>query len=298
MGTRRQGDMTQDKPIYTEESMQRQLSRFFAYSSVKYDIDGLYVFGWESDKLLETRSGYIYEFEIKISRADFKNDFKHKRNKHIVLNSPFTGEKYLPEFWDFYESNKRRFASVEAWEKYCEKHGRTCLVANHKKPNYFYYVVPENMITADDVPEYAGLIYVTEDGWLKTVKKAPLLHKEKYTDEQLGLGEKSYYNMVHWRNIANRYHRDIQSSRDKLKKELEAKGHDRTWEDMKLDLETAESIKEEYKRDLERYRRDANWNGFERRQLIMEIRKHDPKFDVCVFDKRIDEMYNERYNQK
>ena len=35
--------MTQDKPKYTEESMQRRLSQSFAYSSVKYDIDGLFL---------------------------------------------------------------------------------------------------------------------------------------------------------------------------------------------------------------------------------------------------------------
>lgn len=282
------------KTELTEAIIQQKLSYF--RTAVKYDIDNLYVFRWESDKLIKTRSGYYYEFEIKISKSDFKNDFKHKTDKHHLLKAMLTGEKYTLTFYREWEVNKNRYVSFEAFEK-----SRQCsryITDKQKKPNYFYYVVPENMITAEDVPEYAGLIYVTDYGWLKTVKKAPLLHKEKYTDDQLGLGEKFYYNMVHWRNISNRYRRDIQSSRDKLKKELEAKGHDRTWEDMKLDLETAESIKEEYKRDLERYRRDANWNSFERLRLIMEIRKHDPKFDVYGFDKRIGEMYNERYNQR
>ena len=68
---------------FSEEFIQTALNDFFSYSSVKYNIDGLYVFDWESDKLLETKSGYIYEFEIKISKADFKNDFKHKKDKHI-----------------------------------------------------------------------------------------------------------------------------------------------------------------------------------------------------------------------
>lgn len=282
------------KTELTEAIIQQKLSYFL--SSVRYDIDNLYVFRWESDKLIKTRSGYYYEFEIKISKSDFKNDFKHKTDKHHLLKAMLTGEKHTLTFYREWEWNKNRYVSFEAFEK--SRQHPSNFTDKQKKPNYFYYVVPENMITADDVPEYAGLIYVTDDGWLKTVKKAPLLHKEKYTDDQLGLGEKFYYNMVHWRNISGKYLKDIKSSRDRLRKELEAKGHDRTWEDMKLDLETAESIKEEYKRDLERYRRDANWNGFERLQLIMEIRKHDPKFDVCEFDKRIDEMYNERYNQK
>ncbi len=64
-----------DKTL-TEQKIQRVLNKFMA--SPKYKVDGLFVFRWESDKLLWTKSGYIYEFEIKISRADYKNDFKHK----------------------------------------------------------------------------------------------------------------------------------------------------------------------------------------------------------------------------
>ena len=46
---------------FSEEFIQEALNHFFAINSVKYNIDGLYVFGWESDKLLETKSGYIYD---------------------------------------------------------------------------------------------------------------------------------------------------------------------------------------------------------------------------------------------
>ena len=70
---------------FSESFIQRVLNNFFAFNSVRYNINNLYVFDWESDKLLETKSGYIYEFEIKISRGDFKNDFKHKKDKHIIL---------------------------------------------------------------------------------------------------------------------------------------------------------------------------------------------------------------------
>ena len=70
---------------FTEEYIQKKLDGFFASSTQKYVMENLYVFGWESDKLIETRSGLIYEFEIKISKADFKNDFKNKEDKHKVL---------------------------------------------------------------------------------------------------------------------------------------------------------------------------------------------------------------------
>ena len=55
------------------------------------------------------------------------------------------------------------------------------------KPNYFYYVVPENLIAMEEVPTYAGLVYVkpryNREGkiyWYdaNVVKEAPKLHKE------------------------------------------------------------------------------------------------------------------------
>lgn len=290
MGTRRQGDMTQDKPIYTEESMQRQLSRFFAYGSVKYDIDGLYVFGWESDKLLETRSGYIYEFEIKISRADFKNDFKHKRNKHIVLNSHVSGEKYLPEFYTFYEANKHRFASLEAWESHCRKIGSNVIIENHKRPNYFYFAVPPDLITADEVPQYAGLVYV-KDYSFDIIKKAPLLHKEKYTDDQLGLGEKFYYNMVSWRQKCDTAREERDMYREKLDAEIKAKGQEGAYFDMKRQCEFNLELYQETLRELNELRklRYGEMRDHRRieRAMASEIRKHDPGFNYVKFEEEL-----------
>ena len=106
MGVMRQQGMKKEE--LTELSIQKRLNHFFA--THKYKADGLYVFSWESDKLIWTRSGYIYEFEIKISRSDFKNDFKHKKEKHIVLGQDYTGEKFMPSFFQHYEWNKERYA--------------------------------------------------------------------------------------------------------------------------------------------------------------------------------------------
>ena len=36
------------------------------------------------------------------------------------------------------------------------------LVILINEENYFYYACPENMLTVEDIPEYAGLIYVSE----------------------------------------------------------------------------------------------------------------------------------------
>lgn len=179
---------------FTEEYIQKKLDGFFAENTKKYVLENLYVFSWESDKLIETRSGLIYEFEIKVSKADFKNDFK-KKDKHVILEGK---ETHIPTF-------------DELEPKYKERYEKNYLVSHFKKPNYFYYAVPEGLITVEEVPEYAGLIYVlpyndiNKDGNLVwggfyIAKQAPKLHDTKYTDDDLKLGEKFYYNMLSWKD--------------------------------------------------------------------------------------------------
>ena len=91
---------------YTEENIQFALNNYFTPNSVKYAIDGQYVFEWESDKLIMMRtSGLIYEFEIKISKADFKNDFKNKQRKHTILEGK---EEYVPEYYEKIEKVEKK----------------------------------------------------------------------------------------------------------------------------------------------------------------------------------------------
>lgn len=52
-------------------------------------------------------------------------------------------------------------------------------------PNYFYFVVPKGLINVDEVPEYAGLMYIDENGVFEIIKKSPLLHKTKATNNFL-----------------------------------------------------------------------------------------------------------------
>jgi hypothetical protein len=103
----------------------------------------------ECDVISMSKSDYIYEYEIKISRSDFKADFK-KQKHSMILEKQFINESYSDNL-------------------------------NCYTPNYFYFVVTENLVSVDEVPYYAGLIYVKENGVLDTIKKAPLLHKTKAT---------------------------------------------------------------------------------------------------------------------
>lgn len=147
------------KEQITEQLLQQYLRGW--KSNPNYIVENLYVFGWESDMLIKTRSGYWYEVECKISLSDFRNDFTHKRKKHEMLET-----------------------------------GGEC-----RRPNYFYYCVPWYLSTKvlPLIPDYVGLIVLKEDGRLDEIKQAPCLHRHKYTSEELKLCDKFYYAYRNWK---------------------------------------------------------------------------------------------------
>lgn len=160
MGIKRKQTSLLIKEQVTEQLLQQHLRGW--KSNPKYIVENLYVFDWENDMLIKTRSGYWYEVECKISLADFKNDFTHKRQKHELLKM---GDE------------------------------------KHRRPNYFYYCVPwylsEKVLPL--LPDYAGLIVLTENGRLNEVKRSLCLHKQKYTNEELKLCDKFYYAYRNWK---------------------------------------------------------------------------------------------------
>lgn len=140
---------------WTEERMQQKL-RFFR-STPRYLLQNLYVFGWESDLLFLSKSGFWTEIEIKVSRADFKAEFRNKTGKHEVLSD----------------------------------------TDNHHKPNQFFYAVPEGLVQPDEVPPYVGLLVVRDNCFsVQTLKSAPWLHRHRISPAELELTDKFYYNMV------------------------------------------------------------------------------------------------------
>lgn len=96
----------------------------------------------EHDVLSLYKSGYIAEFEVKVSRSDFLADFKKKKFKH-------------------YGSSDRT-------------------------PNYISYVCPEGLISTDEIPHFAGLIYYSDKPkGLTVIKKARIMHKKKHCTEKV-----------------------------------------------------------------------------------------------------------------
>lgn len=181
----------------TESKIQKiVLGQFFAPNTIKYKAENLFIYSWESDAWIMTKSELAYEFEIKITRSDFFNDFKHKKRKHSFLG----------------EVNKRYLNGI---------------------PNYFYYVVPKDLIAKEEVPEFAGLCYV--DGEiLYTIKKAPKLTSKKASSEDLNLVDKFYYNYRHWRDkgvdnqilleeyrSGERHDQEIKELKEKIKQDKE-----------------------------------------------------------------------------
>jgi hypothetical protein len=85
------------------------------------------------------------------------------------------------------------------------------------KPNKFYYVVPVGMVSKEEVPNYAGLMYVN-DFSIITIKEAPFIHKEKLKLED-NLCHKFYHYWVN-QKIENRDLRKHIKYQDSIIQEL------------------------------------------------------------------------------
>jgi hypothetical protein len=148
------------KPRVTERSMQTALyfSRLLGRHSLI--VPNVTVLGWESDLVSVTAAGFLCEYEIKISRSDFKKDLEKSRHQVLTrfLHAPIPG--WLPD--------GRRLGA-----------------------NYLSYVVPAGLVSVDEVPRYAGLITVASTELTEVVRKAPRLHATKLTDYQRAWLERS-----------------------------------------------------------------------------------------------------------
>ncbi len=186
----------------TEKTIQYALLRTFA--SHQYKFTNAYFFSNESDFLSFLPSGFCYEIEIKISRSDFKADFK--KEKHVIhgsnevksatfLRKVKENRIYNPD-WDFcrnfpqliiaeerhgnrYRHNNRNaeieidFHAIVSTEIEFVPTKKTML------PNKFFYAVPHGLIQKSEVPDYAGLLYICDDQTVLKVKDGKFLHKDK-----------------------------------------------------------------------------------------------------------------------
>jgi len=89
-------------------------------NSDSYAFKNIYYFLWESDLLVITKSGYVWEIEVKVSKSDYKADFKKRistlRYKHDLMKKGIQGA------------------------------------------NRFYFAAPAGLIKPEELPPYCGLI--------------------------------------------------------------------------------------------------------------------------------------------
>lgn len=93
----------------------------------------------ECDLFVWLRSGYTLEYEIKLTRSDYLAELRNKIYKHRQLAGDF-----VPAFL----------------------------------PSRYSFVVSEGLVSVDEVPSYAGLLYALEGGGLRKVKTAPRIGKK------------------------------------------------------------------------------------------------------------------------
>lgn len=163
----------------TSKDIQKKLNNYYTGNCL-YKVPNAFIFKWESDFFVQRQSKLCYEFEIKVTKADFKKDFDKKDKHQILQTGELNGTKY-------------------------------------KRPNKFYYIAPKGVIDANDIPSYAGFVEV-QDTFLNDlclVKDAPNLHKEKLQLEPI-LCQKFYF---YWLSQLDK-NRALELQIKKLKQDL------------------------------------------------------------------------------
>jgi hypothetical protein len=156
-----------NKRDISEQVIIKELHNYFA--NYDYKLANVFIYFWESDFFCISSSGYAIEVEVKISKSDFKADFK-KHNKHHVIKDGHDQYTDISRF----------------------------------RPNRFYYCCPDGLIDKNEVPDYAGLLYYKEDidqysqeawGLIKEIKTAKFIHKDKLDLSKKLLSKYYFMNM-------------------------------------------------------------------------------------------------------
>lgn len=153
------------------------------------------VYGNESDWLSVTGAGYADEYEVKASRSDFLADRRKSRHLRYTHRATWRADHGLTVN-DGYGQPDRPFTSI-----------RGPYPPEVLMPNRFWYVAPFGLLTAADLPDYAGLVEVREDKngghYLSVFRRAPLLHKGKFPEKH----RRAILTAAYWRH-AHTYYAD------------------------------------------------------------------------------------------
>lgn len=149
--------------LLTERDIQNVLWSHYEKRGLPLVVPNVSVFHGVSDLITVSKRMVTTEHEIKITRADFRRDMTTK-HLHLTLQPP-PGEAQI---WK---------PLKQTTQEDIDNGGTLPL------PNYFYFVVPYELVEVEDVPVYAGLMYVY-GGQVAVMKEAPRLHGLKISEEQ------------------------------------------------------------------------------------------------------------------
>lgn len=107
---------------------------------------------WEADILLIDADGHSHEIEIKLSKSDFKNDFKKFYINH------HTGQKFL------------KHEKIGCGDFACNAHS---------------FLLPMGMIAENKIPKHCGIIefYHDEDNWetsFRVMRQPSKIHQDSF----------------------------------------------------------------------------------------------------------------------
>lgn len=134
---------------------------------------------WECDVFELTPAGYFREYEVKMTRADFLADRrKGTRGWRMEGGRPDCRHRFAARVCLLCGAGYRPVLTES-------KHG-LIEARDPRGPSRFWYVAPEGLLTAADLPAWAGLIEVAARQvgavprlWERETRAAPVLHREK-----------------------------------------------------------------------------------------------------------------------
>jgi hypothetical protein len=158
----------------TAHEIEKDLMSWVMANTSEIVVPNYFLGRFECDVLKISNAGQLTEYEIKVSRADFKKDSE---------KSAITGIHGYEVVEDKY-GNKYNKAI-------CKTTSKHDVIREGNRVNRFYYVVPANLITPDEVPAGFGLIYATQynaaygSAIRFSIKKVSKLFMKEKAKEQL-----------------------------------------------------------------------------------------------------------------
>lgn len=175
-----------------EKRIQKVLNDYSNEFKYKFYNEYFFKTGNESDFIGIDEIGNCIEIEIKASTQDFKKDFEKIRHK--VYNGYFEGENSIVKNKGVIRSRNISWKECEELKEFIvsEKYDKNICIHIDKSteieiiqilpnmiPNQFYYLCPERKVIVDNLPPYAGLMYLDKEDNIKIVKRAPIINKDK-----------------------------------------------------------------------------------------------------------------------